>query len=81
MHIICLYVYIQASQPIAFDSFELLRVIGRGSFGKVSKDDIFHIYYGRNDHLGEGWTFDQKWKLIPNTLHICGGGRIGLCGA
>ncbi|KAI9301787.1 kinase-like domain-containing protein, partial [Cunninghamella echinulata] len=37
----------QKSQPIAFDSFDLLRVIGRGSFGKVyvvRKKDTNRIY-------------------------------------
>ncbi|CDS05593.1 hypothetical protein LRAMOSA08121 [Lichtheimia ramosa] len=47
MHVQLCYKPQQASQPIAFDSFELLRVIGRGSFGKVyvvRKKDTNRIY-------------------------------------
>ncbi|CAO3637524.1 unnamed protein product [Cunninghamella blakesleeana] len=47
MHIQLCYKPQQQSQPIAFDSFDLLRVIGRGSFGKVyvvRKKDTNRIY-------------------------------------
>ncbi|KAI9317060.1 kinase-like domain-containing protein [Dichotomocladium elegans] len=47
MHVQLCYKPQQQSQPISFDSFELLRVIGRGSFGKVyvvRKKDTNRIY-------------------------------------
>ncbi|ORE02451.1 Pkinase-domain-containing protein [Rhizopus microsporus var. microsporus] len=47
MHIQLCYRPQQQSAPITFDSFELLRVIGRGSFGKVyvvRKKDTNRIY-------------------------------------
>ncbi|KAI9471847.1 MAG: kinase-like domain-containing protein [Benjaminiella poitrasii] len=47
MHIQLCYRPQQASTPITFDAFELLRVIGRGSFGKVyvvRKKDTNRIY-------------------------------------
>ncbi|KAI8379340.1 Pkinase-domain-containing protein [Radiomyces spectabilis] len=47
MHIQLCYKKQQQSQTIAFDSFDLLRVIGRGSFGKVyvvRKKDTNRIY-------------------------------------
>ncbi|KAI8082824.1 kinase-like domain-containing protein [Halteromyces radiatus] len=47
MHIQLCYKPQQQNQPIAFDSFDLLRVIGRGSFGKVyvvRKKDTNRIY-------------------------------------
>ncbi|KAG0169737.1 AGC protein kinase Gad8 [Apophysomyces sp. BC1015] len=47
MHVQLCYKQQQQSQPIAFDSFDLLRVIGRGSFGKVyvvRKKDTNRIY-------------------------------------
>ncbi|KAI8377479.1 serine/threonine protein kinase [Radiomyces spectabilis] len=47
MHVQLYYKPQKESQPIAFDSFDLLRVIGRGSFGKVyvvRKKDTNRIY-------------------------------------
>ncbi|KAI8147555.1 kinase-like domain-containing protein [Fennellomyces sp. T-0311] len=47
MHVQLCYKPQQQSQPIAFDSFELLRVVGKGSFGKVyvvRKKDTNRIY-------------------------------------
>ncbi|KAI8342387.1 kinase-like domain-containing protein [Chlamydoabsidia padenii] len=47
MHVQLCYKRQQQAQPIAFDSFDLLRVIGRGSFGKVyvvRKKDTNRIY-------------------------------------
>ncbi|KAG1250631.1 hypothetical protein G6F68_012702 [Rhizopus microsporus] len=39
MHLQLCYRPQQKPTPITFDAFELLRVIGRGSFGKVNEDD------------------------------------------
>ncbi|KAI7858140.1 kinase-like domain-containing protein [Circinella umbellata] len=47
MHVQLCYKPSQQSQPIAFDSFDLLRVVGKGSFGKVyvvRKKDTNRIY-------------------------------------
>ncbi|KAI8074668.1 kinase-like domain-containing protein [Gongronella butleri] len=47
IHVQLCYKPQQQAQPIAFDSFDLLRVIGRGSFGKVyvvRKKDTNRIY-------------------------------------
>ncbi|KAI8092787.1 kinase-like domain-containing protein [Halteromyces radiatus] len=47
MHVQLCYKPQQQTSPIAFDSFDLLRVIGRGSFGKVyvvRKKDTNRIY-------------------------------------
>ncbi|KAL0089650.1 serine/threonine protein kinase AGC family [Phycomyces blakesleeanus] len=47
MHVQLCYTPQQQNQPIAFDAFDLLRVIGRGSFGKVyvvRKKDTNRIY-------------------------------------